>query len=166
MAKKKGHHPRTKSLPANVSAFINDHLADAQDIQKRYGIPAGIILAQSALETRWGARVVGNAYFGIKGHAPSGASASFTTHEVVNGQRVQIDDSFRAYTGYKDAAEDYARFITGQPQLRECYTRGTSSRCATMIAHRGYATDPHYAAKLHSMIHMYGLDHYDTRAAQ
>jgi hypothetical protein len=54
--------------------------------RKRYraGItfPLVSFLPSLPFETRWGKIVVGNAYFGVKGRAPSGASTNFTTHEV------------------------------------------------------------------------------------
>ncbi|MFM0598319.1 glycoside hydrolase family 73 protein [Paraburkholderia dilworthii] len=162
------HHksPAAPSIPPHVKAFLDAHLATAQAIQRRYGIPAGILLAQAALESSWGRHVVGNAYFGIKGHAPDGGSTTFTTHEVVNGQRIQTNAAFRAYTGFDDAAEDYARFIVSKPDLRVCYTQGTASKCAVLIAHRGYATDPKYVAKLNVIIKTYKLDQYDTKVTQ
>lgn len=157
------HH----SVPVHVKAFIDAHLATAKDIQSRYGIPAGLVIAQSALESSWGRAVVGNAYFGMKGHAPTGATTTFTTHENVNGQNVQTQGTFRAYTGYDDAAEDWARWIRGQSALQQgCYTQSTASRCATMLAQRGYGTDPRYAAKLHAIISTYKLDQYDAKAQQ
>lgn len=94
------------------------------------------------------------------------AQQPFTTHEVVNGQRVQTNAAFRAYTSFEDAAEDYAKFIRSKPDLRVCYTQGTASKCAVMIAHRGYATDPLYVAKLNAIIRMNKLDQYDTKAPQ
>lgn len=160
----KGH--ATPAAAPYAQAFIDAHLATAQRIQRQYGVPAGILLAQAALESSWGRQVVGNAYFGIKGHSSNGGSTTFTTHEVVNGQRVQINAAFRAYADFDDAADDYARFITSKPDLRVCYTQGTASKCAVLIAHKGYATDPRYLAKLNSIIKTYKLDQYDTKASQ
>lgn len=57
--------------PTYVQAFTGAHIATAQDIQRRYGIPAGILIAQSALETQWGLQVVANAYFGIESKSPA-----------------------------------------------------------------------------------------------
>ncbi|TAM00337.1 MAG: hypothetical protein EPN70_22510 [Paraburkholderia sp.] len=76
----KPHHaPKHHEDPPYVRAFIEEHLADAQAIQRKYGVPAGVVLAQSALESSWGRAVVSNAYFGVKGRAPSGDSTTFTT---------------------------------------------------------------------------------------
>ncbi|MFL9882038.1 glucosaminidase domain-containing protein [Paraburkholderia agricolaris] len=158
-------HPAPSS-PSYVTTFIDSHLAKAQEIQRRYGIPAGIVIAQSALETNWGRRVVGNAYFGVKGRAPDGSSATFTTHEIVGGASVQIQGTFRAYSGFDDAAEDYAQTVSGDPKYRTCYTQPSASKCAVALQHNGYATDKHYAAKLNAIIRAHKLDQYDAKASQ
>lgn len=152
--------------PSYVTTFIADHIAKAQAIQRQYGIPAGIVIAQSALETNWGRRVVGNAYFGVKGHAPDGSSATFATHEIVNGTSVQIQGTFRAYSGFDDAADDYARTVSGDPKYRVCYTQPSASKCAVALQHNGYATDKHYAAKLNAIIRTHNLDQYDAGQSQ
>nr|WP_257031993.1 glucosaminidase domain-containing protein [Paraburkholderia bryophila] len=154
------------SSPSYVTAFIADHLAKAQAIQRQYGIPAGIVIAQSALETNWGRRVVANAYFGVKGHAPDGSSATFGTHEIVGGASVAIQGTFRAYSGFDDAAEDYARTVSSDPKYRVCYTQPSASKCAVALQHNGYATDKHYAAKLNVIIRAHKLDQYDAKATQ
>lgn len=76
------HKHQRKQQPGYVTIFIRSHIAEAESISARTGIPAEVILAQSALESNWGRTVKGNAYFGIKGKSPSGNSASFSTHEV------------------------------------------------------------------------------------
>jgi peptidoglycan hydrolase FlgJ len=152
--------------PSYVTTFISDHIAKAQAIQRQYGIPAGIVIAQSALETNWGRRVVGNAYFGVKGYAPDGSSATFTTHEIVNGTSVQIQGTFRSYTGFDDAADDYARTVSGDPKYRVCYTQPSASKCAVALQHNGYATDKYYAAKLNAIIRAHKLDQLDAGPSQ
>jgi len=64
----RNHASRQPSNPATAN-FIAQHIADARRISARTGVPAGVIIAQSALESGWGLHVVDNAYFGIKGRA-------------------------------------------------------------------------------------------------
>jgi flagellum-specific peptidoglycan hydrolase FlgJ len=166
-----GHHTRPHQAPAHreppsyVKDFIDAHLEAARAIQQKYQVPAGVVLAQSALESDWGRTVVGNAYFGVKGRAPSGASTTFTTHEVVNGRAITIDDAFRSYSGYDDAAEDYAKMLRNNPRFRGCFLYTSSSRFAVALAQSGYATDPSYSAKLNAIIRAHRLDQYDNRRA-
>ncbi|MBK3843809.1 glycoside hydrolase family 73 protein [Paraburkholderia aspalathi] len=112
------HKPKPHVAPAYVQQFIDTHLAAAQEIQRKYQVPAGVVIAQSALESNWGRSVVGNAYFGVKGRAPSGDSTTFTTHEVINGKAIKIDDAFRAYGSYEDAADDHAQMLRNNPRFR------------------------------------------------
>jgi flagellum-specific peptidoglycan hydrolase FlgJ len=159
------HHAPGHEGPAYVQAFIGTHLAAAQAVQRRYGVPAGVVIAQSALESNWGRSVVGNAYFGVKGRAPSGDSTTFTTHEVINGQSIRINDAFRAYGSYEDAADDYAQMLRNNPRFRSCFLYTSSSRFAVQLANNGYATDPAYSAKLNAIIRAHRLDQYDARGA-
>ena len=110
------HHSSKKQHkhvdPPYVKIFIEAHKDVAIRLGKQYNIPASVLLAQSAQETRWGMKVVGNAYFGIKGKSPSGNSVEFETHEDTPHGSERIEAKFRAYESYGDAAEDYARVIT------------------------------------------------------
>jgi peptidoglycan hydrolase FlgJ len=157
------HVPKHHEEPPYVRAFIDAHLQAAQAIQRKYQVPAGVVLAQSALESNWGRSVVGNAYFGVKGRAPSGASTSFTTHEVVNGKAIKINDAFRAYGSYEDAADDYASMLRNNPRFRTCFLNTSSSQFAVALARNGYATDPIYAHKLNAIIRAHKLDQYDEK---
>ena len=161
------HHHAAKhhEAPAYVRAFIEEHLADAQAIQRKYGVPAGVVLAQSAPESSWGRAVVSNAYFGVKGHAPSGDSTTFTTHEVIKGKAITIKAPFRAYGSYQDAADDYANMLSNNPRFRTCFLHTSSSQFAVSLARNGYATDPIYAHKLNSIIRAHKLDQYDAKGA-
>lgn len=158
--------PRPQTPPAYVQQFIDTHLAAARDVQRRYHVPTGVVIAQSALESNWGRSVVGNAYFGVKGHAPSGDSTTFTTHEVVNGQSIRIDDAFRAYGSYEEAADDYAQMLRNNPRFRSCFLYTRSSQFANALARSGYATDPSYSVKLNAIIRAHKLDQYDARGIE
>lgn len=157
--------PKRPVAPSHVQTFIDAHLSDALEIQRKYQVPAGVVIAQSALESNWGRSVVANAYFGVKGRSPAGDGTAFTTHEVVNGRAITIRATFRAYGSYKDAAEDYAQMLRGNPRFRSCFLYTSSTRFAIMLANNGYATDPSYAAKLNSIIRHHKLDQYDNRGA-
>ncbi|MFM0283176.1 glucosaminidase domain-containing protein [Paraburkholderia sediminicola] len=159
------HSPKHHQPPAYVQAFIDAHLEAAKEIQRKYGVPAGLVIAQSALESSWGRSVVGNAYFGVKGRAPGGNSTTFTTHEVINGQSIQINDAFRAYASYGDAADDYAQMLRNNPRFRSCFLYTGSSQFAVQLAKNGYATDLSYSAKLNAIIRAHKLDQYDTQKA-
>lgn len=144
------HHARQR--PAYVVHFIALHISDAKIVSARTGVPAEVILAQSALESNWGRSVKGNAYFGIKGKSATGHSTTFSTHEVtLSGQRISEIDEFRAYASYAEAADDYASLIRRKYPTALGY-RNDPEKFAEAVARHGYATDPHYAKKLKSII--------------
>src|SRR5262245_28222114 len=93
-------------------AFVQQNLATAKQIQTESGIPYQVLLAIPGNETGWGQAMVGNNYFGIKGKSKTGASSGQVgTWEVINGQRVNVNDEFRAYSGYEESARDFVDFL-------------------------------------------------------
>ncbi len=151
-----------KPRPANVSAFINKTLQVAKKIKAKYKIPISVLIAQAALESGWGRHVKDNAYFGIKSHKSKGAATSFTTTEFINGQKVTMKDSFRAYANFGEAAKDYGKFLTTNPRYNPAFAHSNDPyKFADILQSSGYATDPQYARKLRSIISTYYLDDYD-----
>lgn len=151
-----------KPRPANVTAFIVKTLEDSKSIKIRYRIPVSIVIAQAALESGWGLHVKGNAYFGIKSHKTSGQTTSFRTTEFVNGKSVSITDSFRSYATFKDAAEDYGKFLSSNARYQAAFHHTSDPyKFAEQLQAAGYATDPRYAEKLKVVISTYYLDEYD-----
>ena len=146
----KMHHPGHQ--PAHVLHFVRLHSADARLVAVKTGVPAEVILAQSALESDWGRSVKGNAYFGVKGKSSAGNSTNFATHEVTaTGEVVSEVSEFRAYADYAEAANDYASLIQRKYPLAMLF-RKDPAKFAEAVAMQGYATDPHYAIKLKSII--------------
>lgn len=149
------HQHQPKQQPGYVILFVGLHIVDAKIIAARTWIPVEVILAQSALESNWGRTVKDNAYFGIKGKSATGKSTSFSTHEVtLSGQSVSEIDEFRAYSSYAEAADDYASLIQRQYSAAFAY-RHDPEEFAEAVARQGYATDPQYAKKLKSIIHLH-----------
>jgi flagellum-specific peptidoglycan hydrolase FlgJ len=70
----------------------------------------------------------------------------------LSGQQVSEIDEFRAYASYAEAAADYASLIQRKypAALAHC---NDPEKFAEAVARDGYATDPHYAKKLKSIIH-------------
>ncbi|HEX8365231.1 MAG TPA: glucosaminidase domain-containing protein [Allosphingosinicella sp.] len=155
---------QTKPVPAHVSAFIAKLLPAARKVKESWGVRVAVTIAQAALETGWGQSVKSNAYFGIKGKSPSGKSTTFTTHEVIGGKAIKLDDKFRAYESLDEAADDYGRFLNENPRYAKCFShKDDPEQFVTELAAAGYATDPDYAAKIISMIRRYGLADHDKQ---
>jgi len=160
-SKSKKQHQHVPEKPSVAKIFIATHLSDAKAVSKATGVPVGVILAQSALESGWGQHVIENAYFGVKGRAPDGKSVVFATHENIGGNGVGINDGFRAYAGYRDAAEDYANMLRTNTIYSKAFMRKDAVGFASEL-HR-YATDPAYVRKLQSIIIKNKLSEYDQK---
>jgi len=121
----------------------------AREASKKSGVPASIILAQAALETGWGASTIGDAknLFGIKGTGPAG-SIRVPTQEVINGQRVTINDNFRKYNSWQESIEDHGRLLQNSRYARAMAVKNDPDQFARELQRAGYATDPEYASKL------------------
>ncbi len=109
-----------------------------------------------------GRHVKDNAYFGIKSHESKSAVTSFTTTEFINGKKVTMKDSFRAYASFDEVAEDYGKFLTTNSRYKSAFAHSNDPyKFANILQSSGYATDPQYAKKLQSIISTYYLDDYD-----
>lgn len=148
--------------PRNVQDFLDMASDSAEQAAAKWGVPASVLLAQSALESGLGKHVKNNAYFGIKGKSPTGNSTSFGTTEVIDGKVIHIKDTFRAYADYAESADDYGRFLNENKRYKPAFIHTTEpNQFITEIAKAGYATDPDYAPKLIRLMERYDLYEFD-----
>jgi peptidoglycan hydrolase FlgJ len=150
-----------KGASAKIDAFVDKMAAPAQAASAATGIPARFIVGQAALESGWGKGEIKNAngssthnVFGIKATSDwKGKTVSAVTTEYVNGKPQKVVQKFRAYDSYADAMTDYANMLRQNPRYASVLS---SSHDAASFAHgmqkAGYATDPHYAKKLISIM--------------
>jgi flagellar protein FlgJ len=154
------------SSPAHVQNFVNKLAAHAEQASLGTGIPAKFMLGQAALESGWGKREIkgidGNTSHNILGIKASpnwkGQTVDALTTEYVNGVAYQKVEKFRAYDNYADAFKDYAKLISENPRYQHVLqSGGDANRFASELQKAGYATDPHYAQKLASVIKLTSL---------
>jgi len=124
--------------------FIRKLLPGALEASKRTGVDPRLIIAQAAQETGWGRSAPGNNYFGIKSHGKGGGQ-TFATHEVINGKRVKINDSFRKFDSPTDSALGYAEFLKQNPRYRPMMSAQGLDAQLQELGRSGYATDPNYS---------------------
>lgn len=112
---------------------------------KALGVPAVAVLAQTALETGWGAATPGHNLFGIK--AVDGQNGTMrATHEVVDGILTPQIANFRDYASSSASISDYVSLIQGlYPQAVD---QTSVSGFAQALQAGGYATDQNYAGKI------------------
>jgi flagellum-specific peptidoglycan hydrolase FlgJ len=142
-----GSAPRAAAFSGSQDEFVASMMPHALKVSQETGLDPRLVIAQSALETGWGKSAPGNNFFGIKSHGRAGGNTMPTT-EVVNGQPVRMNDSFRAYADMGESAGDYAAFLRANPRYRDVLgAQGLDAQIEAM-ARSGYATDPNYGAKL------------------
>ncbi|EJL42496.1 muramidase (flagellum-specific) [Brevibacillus sp. CF112] len=147
-----------------VQDFIETYSPWAQQVSRETGVPASLILAQAALESRWGQSGLtknANNFFGIKASSSwSGEQYHVPTQEYVNGKSVTVMASFRKYASPFESFMDWAKTITSSSRYKGVVGADPHTG-AQLLQKGGYATDPNYAKKLTSIIDQYGLTKLD-----
>ena len=137
---------------SSPEAFVRSIWPHAQRTAAELGVPAKALVAQAALETGWGRRLVGgdgsHNLFGIKATGWKGATVNSATHEFVGGVRRNQRDDFRAYDSIHQSFEDYARLMRNDRYAGALAAGDNPAGFARALQRAGYATDPSYAAKI------------------
>lgn len=142
--------------PHTPEGFVASIWGHAQQAARELGVDAKALVAQAALETGWGRKLVqrnggGSSHnlFGIKSTGWSGERATSGTHEYVDGVRRNETASFRAYGSVGDSFADYVKLLKNSPRYQNALQAGSDVRgFAQGLQRAGYATDPRYAAKI------------------
>jgi flagellar protein FlgJ len=124
------------------------------------GVNPGLLIAQAALETGWGKHLPKNDegkpslnLFGIKADSRwSGETVRTTTLEFIEGIPEKLTQAFRAYPSIQDSFEDYVNFIRSNPRYQPALEKASEPKAyLEEIQKSGYATDPNYAEKIHTI---------------
>lgn len=138
---------------ATPEDFVSALWPLAEKIGAQLGVSPKVLIAQSALETGWGKSVdqLGhNNFFGIKADARwQGEVQRLPTLEYRHGVAEQRREAFRAYADEQASFSDYAEFISNNPRYQQALQHADNPyRYVEELQKAGYATDPHYAAKV------------------
>jgi flagellum-specific peptidoglycan hydrolase FlgJ len=145
--------------------FLEQATAAARGASAVSGFPAGIAVAQAALESAWGeselARIANN-YFGIKAHGER-ESIALPTMEVVAGVAERVTANFARYASMAECFADRDALLG----RAGCYAEARAvvqapEEFARALARR-WATDPEYAEKLLAVYHAHGLAELDRK---
>lgn len=139
--------------------FIAEIWPHAQKAAAALGVCPKVLVAQAALETGWGQRVIRkdsgeNAYnlFGIKaGRSWGGESVTRATREVIGGRETMENAAFRAYGSAAESFGDYVALLKS-PRYAGAVGQSDSRAYARALQQAGYATDPQYAAKITAIV--------------
>lgn len=142
---------------SSPSSFIQTLLPYAKKAAKVLGISPEVLIAQSALETGWGKKILQKAdqqssfnLFNIKSHNNwQGESVNKSSLEVEEGINVFRRSNFRVYQNLQQSFEDYTHFILNNKRYENALQQGENAdRYIEELHAAGYATDPQYAEKI------------------
>lgn len=146
---------QTAAPPALVTdqgSFLNQAVSFARKVwpaietaAQAIGAPPVALLAQSALETGWGASAPGNNLFGVKATAGQ-ASSTAATSEYLKGVVTPVVAQFAAYPSVSSAVEQFTALI--KQNFSSAVGTKSVEGYASALASSGYATDPGYVGKI------------------
>jgi len=137
--------------------FVTALTEPAKTVQEKLGVPFQVIIAQAALETGWGQKIIkdqqggsSNNLFNIKADSSwSGEHIKKESLEFENGAMVKRTAPFRAYQSLSDSFNDYADFLSGNDRYQDALQNSSNvEHFLHGLQKAGYATDPEYANKI------------------
>lgn len=149
------------SVSDSQENFVSMLRPHAEKAAEELQINPDVLIAQVALETGWGRHVIhdhrgGNSFnlFNIKaGSSWQGDKVNVSTLEYRGGIAANERADFRKYSNYAESFSDYVRLMKNNPRYQQALDAGkNSSAYAEALQSAGYATDPHYAKKIKSLL--------------
>ncbi|WP_333609005.1 flagellar assembly peptidoglycan hydrolase FlgJ [Arsukibacterium sp.] len=137
--------------------FVRSLLPAAKQAAKALGLDPMAIIAQAALETGWGQRMIKTAagdnsfnLFGIKASRNwQGETAVVDTLEYRQGVAQREQARFRSYQSPEQSLADYSHFIANSPRYQQAVqVANEPAAYFSELQAAGYATDPNYAQKI------------------
>ncbi len=150
-----------KSKQKKQETYVNRFVKVAQSEMKKYGIPASITLAQGLIESNAGESrlsIKNNNHFGMKCFSKR-CSKSHCSNFTDDSHK----DFFRKYGSAWESYRAHSLLLRGK-RYRPLFKLGKKDYkgWAHGLKKAGYATDPHYARKLISLIENLELHRYDV----
>lgn len=137
--------------------FVSALTADAKRVQEKIKVPFEVVIAQAALETGWGQKIIktdsgesSNNLFNIKADSRwAGDKTHKETLEFENGAMVKKREPFRVYETIGESVNDYLNLLTGSERYQGALEKAENvEQFLHGIQGAGYATDPDYAKKI------------------
>jgi len=137
--------------------FVTALTEPAQKVQQQLGVPFEVVIAQAALETGWGQKIIkgtngesSNNLFNIKADSRwAGDKITKETLEFEQGAMIKKSEPFRTYQSLTDSVDDYINFLSTSERYQEALQdSGNVEHFLQGLQKAGYATDPQYADKI------------------
>ena len=142
---------------AEPKDFVTALIEPAKRVEEKIGVPFQVVIAQAALETGWGQKIIkdqqgssSNNLFNIKADSRwDGEHIQKDTLEFEEGAMVKKSAPFRAYESLNESFNDYANFLTNNDRYQGALQNsGNVEHFLQGLQQAGYATDPQYANKI------------------
>ncbi len=137
--------------------FVTALIQPAQTVQKKLGVPFEVVIAQAALETGWGQKIIkgqdgssSNNLFNIKAdYRWAGDKVTKETLEFEQGAMVKKSAPFRTYQSITESVNDYINFLSSNDRYQDALQNPSNvEHFLQGLQKAGYATDPQYANKI------------------
>ncbi|WP_085298674.1 flagellar assembly peptidoglycan hydrolase FlgJ [Cognaticolwellia mytili] len=137
--------------------FVSALSADAKRVQDKINVPFEVVIAQAALETGWGQKIIktdsgesSNNLFNIKADRRwAGEKTHKETLEFENGAMVKKREPFRVYDSIGESVNDYLDLLTKSERYQGALEKAENvEQFLHNLQGAGYATDPNYAKKI------------------
>lgn len=142
---------------SSPQAFVDFMRPKAEQAASKLGIKPQLLIAQAALETGWGQKIIKQAdgsssynLFGIKADQRwSGDATTVSTLEYSDGVMHRQTASFRSYDSFQQSFDDYVDFVKQGSRYQQALSHeGDARHYIQSLQEAGYATDPMYAEKV------------------
>jgi flagellar protein FlgJ len=160
--------PENPSIPFSINAlqapefnqpkdFVTALTEDAKRVQEKLNVPFEVVIAQAALETGWGQKIIkneagesSNNLFNIKADKRwQGEQTNKETLEFEQGAMVKKREPFRVYDSIGESINDYMNFLSTSDRYKEALNKADNvEHFLHNLQSAGYATDPNYAKKI------------------
>ncbi|WP_424555335.1 glycoside hydrolase family 73 protein [Streptococcus agalactiae] len=153
-----------QSVTYTKEEFIQKIVPDAQDLGKSYGIRPSFIIAQAALDSNFGEKLLANKYHNLFGLLAKPGTPAITLNDSSTGKKQE--KQFIRYKSWKYSMYDYlAQIKSGATGKKDSYTIMVSVKNSKTLVQKlqdsGFDSDKKYAKKMTEIIDLYDLTRYD-----
>ena len=152
-------HAKTNLSPTfeQPQDFVTALIEPAKKVQQKLNVPFEVVIAQAALETGWGKKIIqteqgqsSNNLFNIKADSRwGGDKTTKETLEFEQGNMVKKNEPFRVYSSLNESVNDYINFLSESDRYQGALKQVNNvEQFLQGLQSAGYATDPNYATKI------------------
>lgn len=140
----------TQNAFESPKAFVHAMWSSAKKAAAAIGVSPSVLIAQAALETDWGKKMLNHNLFNIKADPQwKKGSTQVASLENKNGVLVKEKASFRAYDSIDESLNDYAHFVKTNQRYSQALNEAHNPQTYVQaLQNAGYATDTQYAKKI------------------